>query len=154
MATGALVATAIVSAASAVYSGSMQAAAASDQAKQAKLQGESSMIQSRMTAAQMAKDAAALKGKQVAQAAANGMDVGSKSLIDIQNTTDKQAQDDINFTLSNGRMALATAQATASSYSNQASGFMTSGFMNAGSSLMGGMMNVGKVQGWKGFDKL
>jgi hypothetical protein len=102
----------------------------------------------------MAKDATDLKGRQIVQAAANGLDTGSGSLVNIQDTTSKQAQDDIGFTLSNGRMALATARASASSYRNQASGYMTSGYMNAGSSLMGGLMNVGKIQGWKGFDKL
>lgn len=154
MATGAIVASTVLSAMGAVYSGSLQSAAAADQAKQAQLQGESSMIQSRITAAQMAKDAADLKGKQAVQAAANGMDLSSKSLIDLQDTVDKQSKDDISFTLSQGRMALGVAQTTASSYKNQASGFMTSGFLNAGSSLLGGAMKVGKVQGWEGFDKL
>ena len=154
MATGAIIALSAISAAGSLYQGSMQASAAKSQAKQAELQGQSSMIQSRVAAAQMAKDATDLKGRQIAQAAANGVDVSSGSLIDVQETTDKQAQDDINFTLSNGRMALATAQASASSYRNHARGYMTSGYMNAGSSLMGGLMNVGKIQGWKGFDKL
>ena len=154
MATGAMIAMSVISAAGSLYQGSMQASAAKSQAKQAELQGQSSLIQSRVAAAQMAKDATDLKGRQVAQAAANGLDTSSGSLIDIQETTDKQSQDDIKFTLSNGRMALATSQATASSYRNQASGYLTSSYMNAGSSLMGGLMNVGKIQGWKGFDKL
>lgn len=154
MATGALIATSILSAAGSLYQGSMQASAARSQAKQAELQGQSSMIQSRVAAAQLAKNATDLKGRQIVQAAANGMDTSSGSLIDVQETTDKQSQDDIKFTLSNGRMALATAQASASSYRNQAGGYLTGSYMNAGSSLMGGLMNVGKIQGWKGFDKL
>lgn len=154
MATGAVVASTIISTAAQLYSGSVQAAAARAQARQAELAGESSMIQSRMTAAQMAKDAADLKGKQVAQAAASGVDVSSQSLISLQNTVDKQSQDDINNTLSQGRFALATARAQASSYQNQASGYLTSSFLNAGSSILGGTMQVGKIQGWKGFDKL
>ena len=154
MATGAIIALTAISAASSIYQGGVQAAAAKSAAKQAEIQGESSMIQARVAAAQMAKDAADLKGRQATQAAANGMDTGSQSLIGIQETTDKQSKEDIGFTLSNGRMALATARASSSAYNNQASGFLTSGYMNAGTSILGGVMNVGKVQGWKGFDKL
>lgn len=154
MATGAIIALTAISAAGSLYQGSMQAAAAKNQAKQAEIQGESSMIQSRVAAAQMAKDLADLKGKQAVQAAANGLDTSSGSLIDVQETTDKQARDDIGFTLSNGRMSLAASRAAASSYRNQASGYLSSGYMNAGSSILGGVMNVGKIQGWKGFDKL
>lgn len=152
MATGSLVALAVVSAASSIYSGSVQAAAASDQAKQAKIAGESSLLSSRQKAANLSKQKTVLKAKQIAQAAGAGLDVGSGSLIDIQRTTDKQAAEDISNVLSAGRMSLATGQATASSLQNQSSGFMTSGFLGAGESLMGGAMSVGKVQGWEGFE--
>jgi hypothetical protein len=151
--TALIVGSTILSVAGQLYQGSIQATAARDKAKQAQIAGASSMLSARQKAAALQKDKARLKGKQVAQAAGSGMDVGSKTLIDIQQTTDKQAEDDISAVLSQGRMALATSNATASSYKNQAGGYMSSGVLGAGTSILGGTMAYGKIAGWEGFDK-
>lgn len=152
MATGLTIASTVVSMAGQVYSGMNQAAAAKAQAKQAQLQGLADSLEARQEAVQLQQEAQQLRGKQVAQAAAAGLDLGSSSFISVQETTKKQAQEDIDALRSQGRLALATGDATASAYRNQASGYVWGSVLGAGSTALGGLYKVGQIEGWEGFD--
>ena len=147
----ATIASAAISAAGAIHTGNVNSATAKDRAKQAEISGQMSLLSARQKAAKLTGDKNALKARQVAQAAKGGMDTGSKSLIDIQRTTDKKAADDIEAIMSAGRMSLATSQATSSSYNNQAGGYMTAGFLDAGSSILSGATKAYSISQWDGF---
>lgn len=152
MASGLLIGATILSAAGSVYQGIAANSTASAQAKQSELSGESAMIDARIKAAELSKRASRLKGKQAIQAAAQGVDLSSTSLVSLQETSEKDAQEDINYTLSQGRMALATSRATASSLRASGQSSLFGSFFNAGTSILGGTMKYGKISGWKGFE--
>lgn len=142
---------AVVSAVGSISAGRQQAQQYEYQAKVTEMQGELSQLSAQQQAADVQKQAARVAATQRVQGAAAGMDLSSGSLLDIMASSARTAEDERQNILRAGKMNYAAAQADASSYRSAASRSKSSGYFNAGASLLQGatsISNIGAKAGW------
>lgn len=145
------VASTAYSVAGSIQSGQQQAAMAEAQGKQSAMQGEMANLQARSQAAEMQNQETRLRATQVAQAAANGVSLDSDSFLNVVAATASKAELDRAQVLRNGLISQAAGQAQQSTYSAAAGNYRTSGYTNAGASLLKGATSVAgtaSAAGW------
>ena len=145
------VASTAYSVAGSIQSGQQQAAMAEAQGKQSAMQGEMANLQARSQAAEMQNQETRLRATQVAQAAANGVSLDSDSFLNVVAATASKAELDRAQVLRNGLISQAAGQAQQSTYSTAAGNYRTSGYTNAGASLLKGATSVAgtaSAAGW------
>ena len=134
-----------------IQSGQQQAAMAEAQGKQAAMQGEMANLQARSQAAEMQNQQTRLRATQVAQAAANGVSLDSDSFLNVVAATASKAELDRAQVLRNGLISRAAGLAQQSAYSAAADNYRTSGYANAGASLLKGATSIAgtaSAAGW------
>ena len=93
------------------------------------------------------KQAKAQRAQAVAALAGSGVDVNSSTALKIDQTIDKNAEQDAYLTMVGGSDQAARLNASAGGYHQQASQAMSAGYVSAGTSLLSASTNNGK--GWK-----
>lgn len=140
----------VLGAVSQVATGFSQAKAMNFQAQQAMLQGEADNINAKLQAAQQQQQSLRLMSSQVAQGAAAGVDVtgSTSSLISIIDDSQRQARDEREIMLQQGRVAQANANAAAAQYKSAASAYKRQGLISGGATLVGGLYKAGAFDGF------
>ncbi|WP_407059340.1 hypothetical protein ACKZDW_04270 (plasmid) [Ralstonia syzygii subsp. celebesensis] len=147
IALGVIAAGSLLGAGSAIYGGMAARDQAETQAELSRRQAAQDQDAAMAQAEKIRRAARIQQGEATANLAASGVSVGAGTPLRISNEIYKNSEQDAYQTILSGNRAYASGQAQAGIYDAAGSNAMTTGFLNAGSSLLGGVSAMYR-SGW------
>lgn len=143
----AAISSAVIAGGAAIHQGEVQSNYAQYQKDQAQADANAKREAAMVRAEQIRKSAKAQKARAVAALAGSGVNVDSGTALNINQTIDKNAEQDAFLTIVGGNDSALRLESAAHGYGTQAANDKTAGYINAGTTLLGATTNNGK--GWK-----
>ncbi|WP_369952094.1 hypothetical protein [Ralstonia syzygii] len=143
-----IAATAALSAGAAIYAGQQQKNVADANAELASRQAEQDQDAAVAQAEKIRKAARIQQAEATANLAASGVSVGAGTPLRISNEIYKNSEQDAYQTILSGNRAYTAGQAQSGLYSSQGNAAETSGYLNAGASLLSGASTAMRA-GWQ-----
>ncbi|HET7663893.1 MAG TPA: hypothetical protein VFK31_09670 [Rhodanobacteraceae bacterium] len=143
----AAIATAAISAGAAIHQGQVQSNYRDYQQAQAEADADARAKAAQVEAERIRKQAKAQKSRAIAALASSGVDVDSSTALKINQTIDKNAQEDAFLTIANGDSQAARLRAQGIGYGLLGDQARTAGYLNASNDLLSSVPTV--AAGWK-----